>query len=88
VCSVAPGAANHVWSYDVVKVTTHDGRVLRILVVIDEYTRECLALRVALPEAQQWNVVGLRLTDQTTIAGTKLKRKLQHVNYNIWGPGE
>jgi transposase InsO family protein len=26
---------------------THDGRALRILVVIDEYTRECLALRVA-----------------------------------------
>jgi transposase InsO family protein len=27
--------------------TTHDGRALRILVLIDEYTRECLALRVA-----------------------------------------
>jgi len=26
---------------------THDGRALRILVLIDEYTRECLALRVA-----------------------------------------
>jgi hypothetical protein len=26
---------------------THDGRALRILVVIDEYTRECLAFRVA-----------------------------------------
>ena len=26
---------------------THDGRALRVLVVIDEYTRECLALRVA-----------------------------------------
>src|SRR5579872_4421451 len=42
----APGA-NHVWSYDFVKAMTHDGRALRILVVIDEYTRECLALRVA-----------------------------------------
>ena len=39
--------ANHVWSYDFVKAMTHDGRALRILVVIDEYTRECLALRVA-----------------------------------------
>ena len=29
------------------KAMTHDGRALRILVVIDEYTRECLALRVA-----------------------------------------
>jgi hypothetical protein len=26
---------------------THDGRALRILVLTDEYTRECLALRVA-----------------------------------------
>jgi len=42
-----PEHANHVWSYDFVKAMTHDGRGLRILVVIDEYTRECLALRVA-----------------------------------------
>jgi len=41
-----PERANHVWSYDFVKAMTHDGRALRILVVIDEYTRECLALRV------------------------------------------
>src|SRR5271156_2188742 len=33
--------------YDFVKAMTHDGRTLRVLVVIDEYTRECLALRVA-----------------------------------------
>ncbi|MGO9074054.1 MAG: IS3 family transposase [Terriglobales bacterium] len=42
-----PERANHVWSYDFVKGMTHDGRALRVLVVIDEYTRECLALRVA-----------------------------------------
>src|SRR5229473_123632 len=42
-----PERANHVWSYDFVKAMTHDGRALRILVLIDEYTRECLALRVA-----------------------------------------
>ena len=29
------------------KAMTHDGGGLRILVVVDEYTRECLALRVA-----------------------------------------
>ena len=39
--------ANHVWSYDFVSARTHDGRVLRILTLIDECTRECLALRVA-----------------------------------------
>ena len=37
---------NHVWSYDFVHERTHDGRTLRILTVIDEYSRECLALRV------------------------------------------
>ena len=42
-----PERANHGWSYDFVKAMTHDGRALRVLVVIDEYTRECLALRVA-----------------------------------------
>ena len=35
------------WSYDFVKAMTHDGRSLRLLVLIDEYTRECLAIRVA-----------------------------------------
>ena len=38
---------DHVWSYDFVKSTTADGRVFRILTIIDEYTRECLALLVA-----------------------------------------
>ena len=37
---------NHVWSYDFVKDQTHDGRPLRLLVVVDEYTRECLAIVV------------------------------------------
>ena len=41
-----PERANHVWSYDFVSAMTHDGRTLRILTLIDEYTRECLALRV------------------------------------------
>ena len=42
-----PEHANHVWSYDFVSGMTHDGRTLRLLVLIDEYTRECLAIRVA-----------------------------------------
>ena len=42
-----PERANHVWSYDFVSARTHDGKLLRILTLIDEYTRECLALRVA-----------------------------------------
>jgi transposase InsO family protein len=37
---------NHVWSYDFVEAQTHDGRKLRLLTLIDEFTRECLAIRV------------------------------------------
>lgn len=42
-----PECPNHVWSYDFVKAGTHDGRKIRMLNVIDEFTRECLAIRVA-----------------------------------------
>ena len=42
-----PGRANHVWSYDFVSAMTHKGRSLRLRTLIDEYTRECLAIRVA-----------------------------------------
>ena len=38
--------ANHVWSYDFMEDRTHDGRKIRLLNVIDEFTRECLAVRV------------------------------------------
>ena len=41
-----PEHRNHVWSYDFVFDRTHDGRPLRMLTVIDEYTRECLAIDV------------------------------------------
>ncbi len=37
---------NHVWSYDFVFERTHDGRPLRMLTLVDEYTRECLAIDV------------------------------------------
>lgn len=41
-----PTHRNHVWSYDFVQDRTHDGRAFRMLVVIDEHTRECLAIEV------------------------------------------
>ena len=41
-----PGFRNHVWSYDFMQDRTHDGRVFRLLTIIDEYTRECLAIEV------------------------------------------
>jgi putative transposase len=42
-----PEHKDHVWSYDFVLARTNDGRAFRILNVIDEYTRECLAILVA-----------------------------------------
>ena len=41
-----PERPNHVWSYDFVESRTHDGRKFRMLNLIDEFTRECLAIRV------------------------------------------
>ena len=41
-----PSWRNHVWSYDFVEDRTHDGRKFRMLTVIDEYSRECLAIKV------------------------------------------
>ena len=35
------------WRYDFVQGRTHDGRAFRTLTVIDEFTRECLAIEVA-----------------------------------------
>jgi transposase InsO family protein len=37
---------NHVWSHDVVESRTHDGRTLRMLALADEFSQECLAIRV------------------------------------------
>ena len=42
-----PQHRNHVWSYDFVEAQIHDGRKRRLMTLIDEFTRECLAIRVA-----------------------------------------
>ena len=42
-----PQYRNHVWSYDFVSCETHDRRRFRVLVILDEFTRECLAIVVA-----------------------------------------
>jgi putative transposase len=41
-----PAYPGHVWSYDFMQHRTHDGRSFRLLTIIDEFTRECLAIRV------------------------------------------
>lgn len=38
-----PEFENHVWSYDFVFERTHDGRTVKILNIIDEFSRKCLA---------------------------------------------
>jgi putative transposase len=42
-----PERPNHVWSYDFVEGRTHEGRKFRMLNVIDEFSRECLSIRIA-----------------------------------------
>lgn len=42
-----PERKDHVWSYDFVHARTHDGRPLKLLTLMDEYTRECLSIDVA-----------------------------------------
>jgi putative transposase len=42
-----PERPNHVWAYDFVEDRTRDGRKFRMLCVVDEFSRECLAIRVA-----------------------------------------
>ena len=41
-----PQHKDHVWSYDFMVDRTSEGRAIRMLTVLDEYTRECLAIKV------------------------------------------
>ncbi|MGA1753777.1 MAG: IS3 family transposase [Pontimonas sp.] len=41
-----PQHVDHVWSYDFVHHRTEDGRAYRTLNILDEFSRECLAIRV------------------------------------------
>jgi putative transposase len=41
-----PASVDHVWSYDFMADRTSDGRALKLLTIIDEYSRECLAIDV------------------------------------------
>jgi putative transposase len=42
-----PERPNHVWAYDFVEDRTCEGRRYRMLNIVDEFTRECLAIKVA-----------------------------------------
>ena len=56
-----PEYKNHVWSYDFVHDRRRDGRALRMLTILDEYSRECLAIDVG--RRLPYDAVLHRLTD-------------------------
>ncbi|MBB6011769.1 hypothetical protein HNR59_001114 [Aquamicrobium lusatiense] len=53
-----PKHPNHVWPYDFVEGQTHNGRKFRMLNIIDEFTRECLAIRID-RKLNSTNVIGV-----------------------------
>ena len=63
-----PRHRNHVWSFDFVECRTHDGRRLRLMTLIDEFTRKCLAIRVL----RRINAIGVieTLADAMLFEGT------------------
>ncbi len=63
-----PEYRDHVWSYDFVHARTRDGRPIRLLTIIDEYTRESLAIDVA--RRLRSDDVLARLTELFTNRGT------------------
>ncbi|AMB43803.1 integrase [Methylobacterium sp. AMS5] len=62
-----PERPDHVWSYDFVEHRTHNGRKFRMLNVIDEFTRECLAIRVS-RKLKAHDVIGV-LSDLFSLRG-------------------
>ncbi len=62
-----PEYKNHVWSYDFVMTRTTDGRAVRLLSILDEWTRECLSIDVG-RNFKAHDVVD-RLTDLFTRRG-------------------
>ena len=62
-----PVYPNHVWSYDFLMDRTRDGRPLRFLAVLDEFTRTCLTIDVARHITSD-DVIG-RLTQLFTLHG-------------------
>jgi transposase InsO family protein len=56
-----PERKDYVWAYDFVAAQTHDGLPLRLLLVVDEWTRKCLSIDIArqlgsdcVPERLSW----------------------------------
>ena len=82
---------NHVWSYDFVMDRTHDGRKFRMLTVIDEFTRRCMAVVVrAKIELGQCTPLSDRALRPTWLAGSYpfRQRRQRSLSRRDWlGPG-
>ncbi|MEL6565246.1 MAG: IS3 family transposase [Pseudomonadota bacterium] len=63
-----PEHRDHVWSYDFVHCRTDDGKAFRTLNIIDEHSRECLAIRVD-RKLNSGNVIDV-LSDLFILRGT------------------
>ena len=63
-----PEYRNHVWSYDFIHCRTDDGKAFRTLNILDEYSRECLAIRVK-RKLNSTDVIDA-LTDRFILRGT------------------
>jgi len=63
-----PQWRNHIWSYDFVHARTRDGRAVRMLTILDEFSRECLAIDTA-RQLRSQDVLD-RLTDLFTRHGS------------------
>ncbi|MFG6554478.1 IS3 family transposase [Sulfitobacter sp. 1A16808] len=63
-----PEYRNHVWSYDFVHCRTDDGKAFRTLNILDEHSRECLAIKVK-RKLNSTDVIDV-LTDLFILRGT------------------
>jgi putative transposase len=78
-----PQHKDHVWSYDFVMARTSDGRSFRILTLIDEYTRECLALlvnrRITCQDVLRGIPKHIRSDNGTEFTARQIRKWLNHL---------
>ncbi len=73
-----PEHCNHVWAYDFVFDRTREGRPLKLLNVVNEFTRECLTIEVARKQSSR-DIL-------RTLAGLMLKHGIQEYIRSDKGP--
>jgi putative transposase len=88
-----PERKDHVWSYDFVSDRTSDGRPLKMLTIMDEYTRESLAIHVARQItaievieqlAERGSSPGVSLTTSGRTTGRSSRQRSSEAGYIAW----